>query len=171
MEDNQSTTTQTNLTKPMTQDINALRNQIEELKAQKEVEQLQAEVAQLQAPPAPQAQAPQVNMAECMAKMEYATDIEQARVRGWAYFLGAYLTGPIFPAMVANRTKCWTPFWVGLGLGVVGLPFAFMDLGIISSVPAAAAGTALMAKKSTEKRCKLGVTSPDEADLLRFNKI
>ena len=97
-------------------------------------------------------------------------DIENARVRTWAYFVGAYFTGPIYPAIVANRTKSWAPFWAGLALGVVSLPFAAADLGIISSVPAAALGTALQATKSQKKRDELGIVSPEEADLLRFNR-
>ena len=98
------------------------------------------------------------------------TDIENARVRTWAYALGAYFTGPILPGVIAARTKNWTPFWAGLALGVVSLPFAAMDLGIISSVPAAALGTALQASKSNKKREELGIVSPEEADLLRFKQ-
>ncbi len=107
---------------------------------------------------------------EQLAKEQELVDIETARVRGWAYFTGAYLTGPIWPAVIASRTKCWTPFWAGLGLGVLSLPFAFMDLGIISSVPAAGLGTYLMAEKSKEKRRKLGVVLPEQADALKFSK-
>ena len=98
------------------------------------------------------------------------TDIENARVRTWAYALGAYFTGPILPGVIAARTKNWTPFWAGLALGVVSLPFAAMDLGLISSVPAAALGTALQANKSNKKREELGIVSPEEADLLRFKQ-
>ena len=97
-------------------------------------------------------------------------DIENARCRTWAYFTGAYLTGPIYPAIVASRTKNWTPFWAGLALGVVSLPFAAFDLSIISSIPAAALGTALQANKSNKKREELGILSPEEADLLRFKQ-
>ena len=97
-------------------------------------------------------------------------DIENARVRTWAYALGAYFTGPILPGVIAARTKNWTPFWAGLGLGVVSLPFAFMDLGIVSSIPAAALGTCLQAQKSNKKREELGIVSPEEADLLRFRQ-
>ena len=104
------------------------------------------------------------------AKQEELADIETARVRGWGYFLGAYLTGPIWPAVIATRTKKWTPFWAGLGLGVCSLPFAFMDLGIISSVPAAGLGTYLMAEKSKEKRRKLGIHAPEQADAIKFSK-
>ena len=97
-------------------------------------------------------------------------DIENARVRTWAYFTGAYLTGPIYPAIVASRTKNWTPFWAGLALGVVSLPFAAIDLSIISSIPAAALGTALQANKSNKKREELNILTPEEADLLRFQR-
>ena len=97
-------------------------------------------------------------------------DIETARVRGWGYFLGAYFTGPIWPAVIATRTKKWTPFWAGLGLGVLSLPFAAADLGILTSIPAAGLGTYLMAEKSKEKRRKLGILTPEQADVLKFSK-
>ena len=105
---------------------------------------------------------------EYLAKQVRARDIETARVRGWGYFLGAYVTGPIWPALVANRTGQWTPFWVGLGIGVCSLPFAALDLGFISSIPAAGVGTAMMASKSKAKRQELDVISPEQADVLRF---
>ena len=59
---------------------------------------------------------------EYLAKQQRAKDIECARVRGWGYFLGAYLTGPIWPGLVASRTGAWAPFWGGLALGVCSLP-------------------------------------------------
>ena len=108
--------------------------------------------------------------AEYFIRREKMRDVETARVRGWGYFLGAYLTGPIWPGMVANRTGQWTPFWVGLGLGVCSLPFVALDLGILSSIPAAGVGTAMMAQKSQEKRRQLDVLTPEEADMILFSK-
>jgi hypothetical protein len=104
------------------------------------------------------------------AKEVQLQEIETARVRSWGYFLGAYLTGPIWPAVIASRTKCWTPLWAGLGLGIISLPLAALDLGIISSVPAAGLGTYLMAEKSKEKRRKLDIIAPEQADALKFSK-
>ena len=101
-------------------------------------------------------------------KLARHTDIETARCRTWAYFLGAYLTGPIFPAIIAARTSKWSPFWAGLGLGVCSLPLAAIDLGFVSSIPAAALGTAMMNSKSTQARRRLDIVSPEEADMLRF---
>ena len=84
--------------------------------------------------------------AEYTARQAEMADIETARVRGWGYFLGAYLTGPIWPAVIATRTKKWTPFWAGLG-------------------------TYLMAEKSKEKRRKLNIISPEQADVVKFSKM
>ena len=106
---------------------------------------------------------------EYMAKVQQVKDLQTARCRGWAYFLGAYLTGPIWPGVVANRTGEWTPFWVGLGLGVASLPLAFLDLGILTSIPAAGVGTAMMASKSKDKRRILNIVSPEQADVKLFS--
>ncbi len=105
-----------------------------------------------------------------LAKEEEMADIETARVRGWAYFSLAYLGGPIWPLVIATRTKKWAPFWAGLGLGVISLPFALLDASIISSIPAAGLGTWMMAEKSKEKRRKLGIVSPEQADAVKFSK-
>jgi hypothetical protein len=119
----------------------------------------------------PETQTALNDYAEYAAREAEMADIDTARVRGWAYFAGAYLTGPIWPAVIASRTKVWAPFWAGLGLGVLSLPFAFMDLGIVSSVPAAGLGTYLMAEKTKEKRRKLGIVSPEQADVIKFSKL
>ena len=112
-----------------------------------------------------------VDWNEYNARQKEMQDIETARVRGWAYFAGAYLTGPIWPAVIASRTKVWTPFWAGLALGAASLPLVFVDLGILSSIPAAGLGTYLMAEKSKEKRRKLNIVSPEQADVIKFSKL
>ncbi len=105
---------------------------------------------------------------EYEAKQRYSADVEAARVRAWGYFLGAYLTGPIWPAVIASRTKVWAPFWASLALGTLSLPLAFLDASILSSIPAAGLGTYMMAEKSKEKRRKLNVITPEHADVLKF---
>lgn len=103
-------------------------------------------------------------------KREELETIEAARVRTWGYALGAYFTGPIWTAYIANRTNQWAPFWVGLGVGVLSLPLAVFDLGLVTSVPAAATCTIMMKNKSDEKRRKLNIHTPQQADMLKFNK-
>ena len=111
------------------------------------------------------------NYEEYAAKEQELQEIETARCRLWGYALGAYLTGPIWPAVIASRTKVWTPFWAGLGLGVLTLPFYILDVGIISSLPATGLGTYLMAEKTKEKRRKLGIIAPEQADAIKFSKL
>ena len=110
------------------------------------------------------------NYESILAQEKEIQEIDTARVRTWAYFAGAYVTGPIWPAVIASRTKCWTPFWAGLALGTATLPLAFLDLGFISSIPAAGLGTYLMAEKTKEKRRKLGIVCPEQADVIKFSK-
>ena len=98
------------------------------------------------------------------SRTEQIKDLDTARVRLWAYGLGAYLTGPIFPGIIAARTKEWMPFWIGLGAGVVCLPFAAIDLGLLSSVPAAGVAVAAQASKTNKKRKQYGVMMPEQAD-------
>lgn len=97
-------------------------------------------------------------------------EIETARVRLWGYALGAYLTGPIWTGYIAHRTKVWAPFWVGLGVGVISLPFAALDLGIISSLPATGIATVMMKNKTEEKRRKLNIHTAEQADMIKFTK-
>ena len=140
--------------------LELLNQQIAEMKAEVELEELKVKKDRIDDP-----------IVEFSAeRLQNQQDVECARVRGWGYFVGAYVTGPIWPCLVANRTGQWAPFWVGLGLGVATVPLMFVDLGILSSIPAAAAGTAMMSSKTKQKRIELNVVCAEEADMLRFRK-
>ena len=149
-------------------EVEALKAQkIEELKAEaeqrrqdREIADLNQQLEDLKAGRLPNAEEPTTTG----SRTESIRDLDTARVRLWAYGLGAYLTGPIFPGIVAARTKEWMPFWIGLGAGVFCLPFAALDLGLISSVPAAGIAVAAQASKTNKKRLKHGITMPEQAD-------
>ena len=97
-------------------------------------------------------------------------DLQAARCRHWGYFLGAYITGPIWPAIIANRSGQWKPFWVGLFLGIITLPFYKNDWGVISALPAATVSTVMMAGISQEKRRLIGASSGKQADAMYFSE-
>ena len=141
--------------------IEELQAQAEERKQNEEYAKLQRQLEDLQNDKMPEASAPNASYAECEAER---LALESARVRIWAYALGAYLTGPIWTGVVAARTKEWTPFWIGLGVGVVSLPFAFMDMGIISSIPATAAATVAQINKTKKAQKKLNIQFAEQAD-------
>lgn len=149
-------------------EVEALKAQkLEELKAQAEQRKQDEEEANLkrQLNDLKEGRLPgETREAPSTSRLEQVKDLETARVRLWAYGLGAYLTGPIFPGIIAARTKEWMPFWIGLGAGIVCLPFAAIDLGIISSVPATAAAVAAQASKTNKKRQQYGILMPEQAD-------
>lgn len=107
---------------------------------------------------------------EYQAKQERAEDIECARRREWAYFLGAYLTGPIVPAIYWYKDKKNMPFLVGFAAGVVTLPFMLIDMGLFSSLPAAGIATAAMHSESKKSRRKLEVVTAEQADYLKMKE-
>ena len=107
---------------------------------------------------------------EYQAKQERIEDIECARTREWAYFLGAYLTGPIVPSIYWYRNKKTMPLLVGLAAGVVTLPFMLLDLGLFSSLPAAGIATGAMFSESKKSRRKLEVYTAEQADMLKMKE-
>jgi hypothetical protein len=162
-------TDQTKSIEDLKAEVEALKaSKLEELKAQAEQRKQDEEEAELkrQLNDLKEGRLPGETTAEGPAgsRTEQIKDLDTARVRLWAYGLGAYLTGPIFPGIVAARTKEWMPFWIGLGAGTLMLPFAFLDLGLISSVPAAGVAVAAQASKTNKKRLKYGITMPEQAD-------
>lgn len=156
------------------QNIEALKAEVEALKAQK-VEELQAQAEQRkqdeeeadlkrQLNDLKAGRIPGETTGTAPSRTEQIKDLDTARVRLWAYGLGAYFTGPIYPGIIAARTKEWMPFWVGLAAGVVCLPFAAIDLGLLSSLPATGIAVAAQASKTNKKRQQYAVLMPEQAD-------
>ena len=107
------------------------------------------------------------NYAEKQARLE---DIECARTREWAYFLGAYLTGPIVPAWYYLRNKKLAPFLGGLAAGVITFPLALFDLGIFTSLPAAGFAAGMMHQEAKKSRRKLELFNAEQADMLKMKE-
>ena len=157
-----------------TQSIETLKAEVEALKAEK-LEELKAQAEQRKQDEEEADLKRQLNDLKAgripgetedslPGRTEQIKDLDTARVRLWAYGLGAYFTGPIYPGIIAARTKEWMPFWVGLAAGVVCLPFAAIDLGLLSSIPATGVAVAAQASKTNKKRQKYAVLMPEQAD-------
>jgi len=148
-------------------EVEALKaEKLEELKAQAEQRKQDEEEAELkrQLNDLKAGRIPGETTGAAPSRTEQIKDLDTARVRLWAYGLGAYLTGPIFPGIIAARTKEWMPFWIGLGAGVICLPFAAIDLGFLSSLPATGVAVAAQASKTNKKRQQYAVLMPEQAD-------
>ena len=111
-----------------------------------------------------------MNNSEYAAKQERIEDIETARTREWAYFLGAYLTGRIVPSIYWYRNKKTMPFVVGLAAGVVTLPLMLLDAGLFSSLPAAGIATGAMYSEAKKARRKLEVYTAEQADVMKMKE-
>ena len=155
-----------------TQSIETLKAEVEALKAEK-LEELKAQAEQRKQDEEEADLKRQLNDLKsgripgettAGSRTEQIKDLDTARVRLWAYGLGAYFTGPIYPGIIAARTKEWMPFWVGLAAGVVCLPFAAIDLGLLSSLPATGVAVAAQASKTNKKRQQYAVLMPEQAD-------
>ena len=110
------------------------------------------------------------NYSAYLEKQERLEDIETARTREWAYFIGAYLTGPIVPAWYWFRNKKNVPFIGGIAAGVITLPFILFDAGIFSSLPAAGLATGLMHQEAKKSRRKLEAFTAEQADVLKMKE-
>ena len=97
-------------------------------------------------------------------------DVLQARIRcvqcGVFHFIG----GPIASWVYSVKSRNYIPSLVGTGIAVVGLPLALVDLGLTLCVGAPVAAAALHITNATEKRRKLGITLPEEADEILYER-
>ena len=141
------------------------------------LEQVQAEIAELKAK-----QQEQVKMDVALRELEALksgavstpdtssftrqSEIKQAAIRqgvcGVAHFIG----GPLASWYYSIKTGNMIPSLVGTGVAVVGLPFMLVDFGLTAFVGAPVAAATLHITQSAEKRRKLGITMPEQADAL-----
>lgn len=95
-----------------------------------------------------------------------AAEVKQAALRQLPCGIAHALGGPIASIYYSSKTQNWTPTLVGTAIGVVGLPLAFIDFGLTLCIGAPTAAAVLHISNSSEKRRKLGISMPEEADAL-----
>ena len=143
--------------------IEDLKKEIAELNADKEVADLKAQIEALKNPPSNDKDSKKLSCQE-------ENDVLQARIRcvqcGVFHFIG----GPIASWVYSVKSRNYIPSLVGTGIAVVGLPLALVDLGLTLCVGAPVAAAALHITNATEKRRKLGITLPEEADEILFER-
>ena len=132
--------------------IAQLKKEIEEFKCDKEVEDLRRELDELKNP-----------SARKLTPNEEA-DILQARVRCVQLGVWHFIGGPIASWTYSIRTRNYIPSLVGTAVAIVGIPAAIVDVGLTLCVGAPVSAAALHIVNTTEKRRKLGITLPEEAD-------
>ena len=149
------------MTEQTTQTLEQMQAEIAELKAQKQ-DQLKLEAARRELEALKSGAVP----TPTSTSFTEQTEIKQAAIRhgvcGVAHFIG----GPIASWYYSCKTGNMVPSLVGTAVAVVGLPFMLVDFGLTAFVGAPVAAATLHITQSAEKRRKLGITMPEQADAL-----
>ena len=93
-------------------------------------------------------------------------DVKLARVRQGIAITAHVIGGPIAAGFYGAQTGHWTPALAATGVAILSLPVAIVDLGFTFAVAPPAAACVLLCTKSNEKRRKLGITMPEQADAM-----
>ena len=96
------------------------------------------------------------------------TDVQQAKVRVWGSWISHLLCAPLASIVYSAKLNNFLPFFAGTGIFLVGIPMAIVDVGITSGIIAPIASAVLVQNKVGEKRRKLGIFSPEEADRMMY---
>lgn len=104
---------------------------------------------------------------EFIQKQQELNDAKQARVRlGIAWLLHGFTIPPIVSIMYSVKTNYWMPTIAATGAAVVALPIALVDFGFTLAVAPPITAATLLTTKSMEKRRKLSLLGPEQADAL-----
>ena len=112
-----------------------------------------------------------------MEKTEFQTNLEKlndaklARVRvGFSWIIHLFTIAPIASIVYSAKTNYWAPTLAATGVAVVTLPVSIFDYGITFAVAPPITSAVLLQTKAQEKRRKLGIVGPEEADII-LNKL
>jgi len=162
----------------MTKNIDELKAEVNELKKAK-IDELRAEAEQrnqdyeyerltreLEALKSGRLPAPDIS-----PLIEQAT-LKQAAVRQVICGFSHFFFGPAASIYYSVRCDNWAPFFFGTGAFVASIPLALVDFGFTAAIAPPVVSGALVITKSQEKRRQLGITMPEEADVMmtKFNK-
>jgi len=102
---------------------------------------------------------------EFKLKLEQLNDAKQARVRlGIAWVLHMFVVPPVTSLVYSVKTNYWMPFIAASGAAAVALPISLVDYGITLAVAPPVTSAVLLTTRSQEKRRKLGIMGPEQAD-------
>ena len=151
-----------------TQTLEQLQAEIAALKEQRtqelEMAAAQRELDQLKAGKMP-VETPSVAGNTAIAG-EQIGDLKLARVRQGMNGLFHFLLAPVASIYYGSKTGYWMPTLAATGVAVVGIPFMLLDLGFTTFIGAPATSAILLITQSQEKRRKLGIQMPEQADAM-----
>jgi len=104
---------------------------------------------------------------EFQSKLEKLNDAKLARVRvGTSWLFHFFTIAPIASIVYSAKTNYWVPTIAATGVAAVTLPVSIFDYGITFAVAPPITSAVLLQTKAQEKRRKLGIVGPEEADTI-----
>jgi hypothetical protein len=107
---------------------------------------------------------------EHLKKVQEINEIKQARVRGYGVCLTHFFLAPVASVYYAVSTNYWKPFLFASGVAALGVPVALVDYGLTLAIAPPVTSAAMVLANTNEKRRKLEIISPDQADAMMFAK-
>ena len=152
-----------------TQTLEQLQAEIKALKEQRtqelEMAAAQRELDQLKAGKIPVATEPTSAGNKAIAG-EQIKDVKLASVRQGMNGLFHFLLAPVASVYYGSKTGYWTPTLAATGIAFVAVPLAVVDAGITLAFAPPITSCLMMCNKSSEKRRKLGILMPEQADAM-----
>ena len=106
---------------------------------------------------------------EYLKQKKAIDEAKQASVRYWSVVLGHLFLPPVSSLYYAVKTNLWKPFLWASGTAVICIPISVIDAGISLSLIPPATSAAIIITNTQEKRRKLQVFGPEQADQIRYN--
>ena len=112
-----------------------------------------------------------MNYQEYLRQKTKINEAKQAGVRCWVVVLGHLCLPPVSSMYYAIKTSNWIPFWVGTGIAVTAVPLIPLDYAITFSFLPPAASATMIVSNTLEKRRKLAIFSPEQADFVYIENL
>ena len=148
-------------------ELETIQEQIAVLKAQKELNQVKEQVVD-QETPAPVKE--QRRETRATSTGENFRQIKSSRVRAWGTVASHVFLPPVASAVYCSKTEKWAPFFIGTGMAVVGVPLAFVDMGITAGLLAPITSAVMIVNQVKDDRRRQGFIGPEEADVAYFSR-
>lgn len=105
---------------------------------------------------------------EYQKKKSQTNEARQAGARCWAVVLGHIFLPPVSSLYYAIRTNYWKPTLFATGVAGIAIPVSFVDFGLTFSIAPPITSAAMIVANTTEKRRKLKLFGPEQADQIIF---
>ena len=146
--------------------VDELNAQAEERRQKDEMAELKRQIESLKAGVMPETEPRAATSVGTPGLNPTERDVKQAAVRQVMCGFTHALFGPGASVYYSAKTGHWLPTLAGTGAFVVAVPLALLDFGFTAAVAPPTVSALMVITASQEKRRRLGITMPEQADAM-----